>query len=461
MQSKDYKKAGLFYLVGNLFNKGMAFFTVPIFTRILSTSDYGIVTTYNSWITILSMVIGFAMYMGIRAAYIDYKDNIDDFIASVTTFNLLCGCVATAVLCYINIWIKLDMGMFVLVLCLLQSLAHTLIQNYLMYLQMQYKYKYRTALMILPNLISVVLSILAILFIVKTDLYMGRIIPTALVNIVFGLYIVFLVYHKSHVFLCAEYIKYAFKISAPLVLHGIALNILSQSDRTMITLLSNPSQTGIYSLIYNFSMIATVVTTALDGIWVPWFMEKLQKKKYDEINSVASDYISLLTYVMTALILVGPEIVKVLAAEEYWEGIIIIPPVVLSNFVIFAYTLYVNIEHFHKRTLYITMNTIVAAVSNILLNLLLIPRFGYVAAAYTTLTAYMISFFLHSRYARKLESILYPLSYFGKSLFSISISVALFYLLVNSPIIRWVIAIGYLIAMMMFNRGRIRQFLKG
>ena len=63
MNGNDYKKAGTYYLVGNIFNKGIAFLTVPIFTRILSTNDYGIVTTYNSWIGILAMILGFALHM--------------------------------------------------------------------------------------------------------------------------------------------------------------------------------------------------------------------------------------------------------------------------------------------------------------------------------------------------------------------------------------------------------------
>ena len=150
-------------------------------------------------------------------------------------------------------------------------------------------------------------------------------------------------------------------------------------------------------------MIATVITTTLEGIWVPWFINKLKMNSRDEINVIAKDYINLMTYAMAALILVAPEVVKILANESYWEGISIIPPVVLANYVIFAYSLYVNIEHYYKKTPYVTVNTIIAAVSNIVLNFLFIPKYGYVAAAYTTLASYLISFMLHTRYAKKLE----------------------------------------------------------
>ena len=119
---------------------------------------------------------------------------------------------------------------------------------------------------------------------------MGRIVPNVLVNVGFGLLTVALVYKKSRVFFKREYINYALKISAPLVLHGIALSILSQSDRTMITVLADASQTGIYSLIYNFAMIATVITTSFEGVWVPWFTENLKKREIGQINVLVKDY---------------------------------------------------------------------------------------------------------------------------------------------------------------------------
>ena len=132
-----------------------------------------------------------------------------------------------------------------------------------MYLMMQYDYKFRTLLMVLPNLISVILSVLLIKFVFANHLYLGRIIPTSGTIILFGLIVCFFVYRNSKCYFNRVYLKYALTFSLPLILHGIALNILSQSDRTMITWLTDTSQTGIYSLIYNFSMIATVITTSL------------------------------------------------------------------------------------------------------------------------------------------------------------------------------------------------------
>lgn len=454
----NLKKASIYYLVGNLFNKGIAFFTVPIFTRLLSTSDYGIVTTYNSWIAILAMVVGFALHSGIRIAFVDYKDKMNDFLATTTTFTLLSGGILIVIVLGLSQYIDININSSLIVLCLCQSISTALIEDYSMYLMMQYRYKYRTILMVLPNLLSIILSILVIRFFLSDHLYLGRIIPTAGTMVFFGVLVCILVYSSSRSLLNKEYLKYALNFSVPLILHGIALNILSQSDRTMITWLADSSQTGIYSLIYNFSMIATVITTSLEGIWIPWFYDKLQKKDYDDINIVAKDYINLMTYCLIGVIMIGPEVVKLLASTNYWDGIKIIPPVVISNFIIFSYTLYVNVEHYHKKTKGITINTLIAAIINIILNYIFIPKYGYVAAAYTTLASYLISFIMHSHKAKELESGIYPLFYFGLPLLEISIATILFYIFMDNSIVRCVIVALFIVAMLVKEKKRIKLY---
>ncbi|MDB2111180.1 oligosaccharide flippase family protein [Clostridium paraputrificum] len=444
MESTSYKKASTFYLIGNLFNRGIAFLTVPIFTRVLSTIDYGIVTTYNSWVVILAMIIGFATHMGIRSAFVDYRKEIDDVMSITTTFVLLVGSIFSVFIGLFLLFLEISFPISLVILCILQGLFSAVLENYSMYLMMQYKYKFRTALMILPNLISVCLSMITIIFFLKSKLYMGRIVATAVVTIGFGVLVILLIYKKSKMLFNNKYLKYILTISSPLILHGIALNILSQSDRTMITWLADASQTGIYSLVYNFSMLATVITTALDGVWIPWFTGKLKAGDKNSINKMSIRYINLITYAMFALILVGPEVIKVLASSEYWEGIYIIPPAVLANYVIFAYTLYVNIEHFYKKTFFITINTLIAAITNIILNYFFIPQYGYIAAAYTTLFSYLVAFVLHARYAKKLSFGLYPLKIFIKPLIHIVFSVSIFYLFMDKLILRWGLVILYL-----------------
>ena len=107
MDAGDYKKASTCYLIGNVFNKGIAFLTVPIFTRILSTSDYGIVTTYNSWIGIVTMLLGFALHMAIRSSFIDYRAKVDEYLTSTLLFTVSFSVSMTVIVCSVSVLLNL------------------------------------------------------------------------------------------------------------------------------------------------------------------------------------------------------------------------------------------------------------------------------------------------------------------------------------------------------------------
>lgn len=436
----NYKKAGVLYTFGSFFNKGIAFLTVPIFTRLLSMEDYGMVSTYNSWVGIVSVGIGIMLHMGIRQAFIDYPERIDDFHSTVTIFITVIS--GTASIICILVGVISSASLLLPLLCIVQSYATSIMEDYSMYLMMQYRYKLRTFFMIMPNLVSVIVSVLVIRFAVSDSLYLGRIIPTALITFIFGLVVVIAVLKKSLKF-DISLLRYGIAISAPLIMHGIALTVLSQSDRIMITSLIGSDKTGIYSVVYNFSMIATALTTALSGIWSPWFLTKLKSHTNEDfisINRIIKLYVLFMAIVMCGVILVAPEVMKFLASEHYWEGMSIIPPIVLANFVTFVYTFYVGVEHFYKKTGNIAINTMAAAISNIILNLIFIPLFGYEAAAYTTIISYTFSLLLHYIKAKELEPMMSGLSLYIPEVIIIIVVGAIYFVYMGNWIIRWLTA---------------------
>lgn len=439
------KKATIFYLVGTLFNKGIGFLTVPIFTRILTVEDYGIVTTYNSWVSIMMVVMSLALYMSVRISFVDYESKTSDFLSSILLFTMVYGTVISVGAYFLASIVPMSLNSVVVLLCMLQAFGSALLENISQYLMMKYRYKYRTAVMVLPNLISTIMAIVFIKYVVTSDLYLGRIIPTSLITFAFGFCLSISFISKGKISINKEYIVFGLKVSLPLVLHGIALNILAQSDRTMITMIRNATETGIYGLIYNFSMIATVITTAFEGIWVPFFIKEMNDREYSNINLFAKKYIELMTISMIYVILLGPEVVKVLSTEVYWEGISIIPPIVLSNYLIFVYTLYVNIEHYYKKTVFVSACTAIAAIMNVLMNYCFINWWGYIGAAYSTFISYGISLILHYLYSRKLNSDVIPLSSTIVPAIELCAVVIIFYVFIRVWIIRWIIAFACLL----------------
>lgn len=452
------KKAGTYYMLGTLVNKGISLITIPIFTRILSTYDYGIVSTYNSWLAIIGIMIGCALYMGIRLAFLDYAEKIDDVMSTIVTYTIAAGFVFATLYAILSGVFGVGYGLELGLICIIHGTALMLVEDFSMYLQMKYRYKERTLLLTLPNIIAVTIAFFLIKYVMTEDLYMGRILPTAFIYVVSAFFIVILVYKKSRCFFNKGHLGYCVKISLPLVFHAIALNILGQSDRIMLTGMYSASAAGIYSLIYNYGTAATVVTTGFQGVWDPWLLNNMKDEKYEEINEMSKKYMVLISYAVVSIIMIGPEVVKILASSVYWEGISIIPPIVLANYAIFVYSFFVSIEHYYKKTTVIAVNTFVAAGINLILNYIFIPRFGYVAAAYTTVAGYVVCLILHIFYSRQLDDQLFPLKMFVAPLMQVVVSSVVYYFFIDNPWMRWGLLVMYTVVLLFVYKTTLMQF---
>ena len=102
------------------------------------------------------------------------------------------------------------------------------------------------------------------------------------------------------------------------------------------------------------------------------------------------------------LVFSSPEIATLLAPEEYAESVYSAIPLIGSAFFLFMYYLPSGIEYFLKKTAYISIGTVSAAVLNIVLNYFTIKFFGYKAAAFTTSFCYVLYFIFHVLMAKKL-----------------------------------------------------------
>ena len=101
------------------------------------------------------------------------------------------------------------------------------------------------------------------------------------------------------------------------------------------------------------------------------------------------------------IIWVAPEAVRLLAAPQYSEAAWCMVPIAMSVFFFFTYTLFVDVEIYYGANRFIAIASVCAAVLNIVLNYLFVPRFGYIAAGYTTLFSYAATMLLHLLFLNK------------------------------------------------------------
>ena len=106
-------------------------------------------------------------------------------------------------------------------------------------------------------------------------------------------------------------------------------------------------------------------------------------------------YLGVFSILIVGVLLLTPELMLIMGGNQYYSARFVMPPVIMGCVFQFAYGMYVNLEIYEKKTIVISIGTIGAAVLNIVLNMIFIPKYGYLAAAYTTLVGYAALFIFH------------------------------------------------------------------
>ena len=91
LDQKEYAKASLYYVAANILGQGVVLISSAVFTRMMSKEDYGLVSTYSSWVLVLNTFICLNLFITVRNAYIDFRETYDDYVSSVLGLVLLSG----------------------------------------------------------------------------------------------------------------------------------------------------------------------------------------------------------------------------------------------------------------------------------------------------------------------------------------------------------------------------------
>ena len=192
------------------------------------------------------------------------------------------------------------------------------------------------------------------------------------------------------------------KLSVPLIGYAFAAQILSVSDRMMISKMVGNDAVGIYSTLYTVSTISLLVWSAINSSFIPYLYQNIGKKE-NKIKELSLALMGSYAIIAVMLTFLAPEIVKILATKEYYEAIYIMPPIAAGVFLTSVSNMYSNLLIYHKKTNYIMYSSMIAAIINLILNYICINIFGYMAAAYTTLVAYIVLAGAQVIFARKIH----------------------------------------------------------
>lgn len=449
------------YTVCSILQKCLSFITLPLFTRLLTTEQFGQYNVYTSWSGIL--VIFLTLYLGygsFSTAMVKFEEDRRGYVCGVQ--GVCCALTVVFLAIYLPLQ-KLWNGLFELptplvLLMVAEILTGFAITCFYEVNRFEYRYKSVVALTLLNTVLSPAIALVLVLN--TQERGYARIIGYALANIILGLclFIYNTVKGGGKKTFSKKYWKYALAFNIPLIPYYLSQVVFNQSDRIMISHLSGTDKAGLYGVAYTLATVLTFVLNAINNAYIPWFYGKIKEGKPEENRPVANGIAILMAFLLLAVIALAPEIILILAGEPYLEAMWVVPPVAMSLLLLFYAQLFINVEFYYEEKTMLVWGSIGAAALNIVLNALLIPMFGFVAAGYTTLASYVVfagsNYLVLKRIAKRQQI---PMDYFDiKALvliFCVFMAVAfLATYLYTHLVIRYIIIASVLLALILFHK---------
>lgn len=391
------KKASLMFVVCSFLQKGISLLTTPIFTRILSTEEYGFYSIFVSWVDIISVFttlrLGGSVYM---QAIVKFDANIKDLARSAATLVSFLSIVIFTIYFPFRIGVNRILGLpTYLVICIfISSWACSLFELWADEQKNRNVYKNMLLITIVTSVGKPLLGILAIMIYPQVGGTM-RCLSMVIVEFVAYSWIFIFFFRRTQGGRITAYWKYFLTMGVVLIPHYLTRMILNQSDRLMIKTLIGYSEAGIYSLGHSIAWMLTLITNAIMNAANPWIFKQYKDKDFNSVYYISTDLLLLVSLGTSCMIGVTPELVRVFADSEYLAAIYIVPPLVVSVYFMFLYGLFATIEYYYEKTVYLTVSSTIGGIANLILNYVYIKKYGYVAAGYTTLACYIFFSVIH------------------------------------------------------------------
>ncbi len=374
-----------------------AFLVIPIYAHLLSVSQFGLMALLTVSATLIGYVVNLGINNAVHRFYFDPATADADRPAIVSTGLVqlvVAGLVVVGLvfLALSGLRSEIRDGYGVewiwIALVLLNILPEQVAQYSLDAVRLHFTpWKY-FAIALIKNAIGILLGLwfLAGWGMGLTGIFLGTLIAsTAAVPL--GLWLI-----RKDLTLAIDRRVAAmlFRFGYPFVFASAAYWIFGSMDRWMLMELSSTEQVGLFSIAFKFAAVITFIITAFAQAWSPHAM-RIMRDDPDyrrTFAAICTAWCFLLALIGLAVGLFAEEVLILLTPRDYWPAAPVLS-IGAAGLVLFGTTqitaLGITLE---KRTMLLTAGAWLAATVNVLLNLLLIPRFGAVGAAVATFFSY-------------------------------------------------------------------------
>ncbi len=399
----------LIYIFADVLNKAIPFLLLPIFTKYLTPSDYGIVTVFTSLTALLTVFIGLSTQNAIYVNYFQYtKEKMQIYIANILFLIMMSTIFALSIVflfdTYISQWLELPK--LWLYLAVVYIFAQT-ISSILSILWMVEEKAVSFGIFQILN--TLLLFILALVFIVGYKLtWVGQLSAMLITSILFAIFSLFILF--KNIYLKFSYSKESLKdalyFGIPLIPHKLGEWLKLSADKFLLVALIGSSATGLYAVGYQIASIIIIISIAVQKAWQPYLFRQLNHitSIQDKIRLVKLTYsiFFLIVIFSISLYTISPYIISYFLDERFIGAASFIGYLILANFFAAMNHTVIGYIYYTKKTIMLVRITIITALMHIGLSYFLIIQNGIIGAAQASSISFATTFIMVWHMSNKL-----------------------------------------------------------
>jgi O-antigen/teichoic acid export membrane protein len=218
---------------------------------------------------------------------------------------------------------------------------------------------------------------------------LGLVLADALVTTVFTMVLVRWFVPLIRPTFSATILRDALRFGLPRVPHSLASQVIGLADRYFLNALGSLSQVGLYSIGASFGLALKLFLSAFEAAWTPFFLGAMREPDARTVYKIAATYVlGVLVLLVAGLGVVAADLVRIFTTEEFHRAAEVTPWIAVGVLFQGVYLVGSIGLVITKRTAFYPVATGTAALASIVANLLLIPRFGYLGAAWANALSY-------------------------------------------------------------------------
>ncbi|EEF90623.1 lipopolysaccharide biosynthesis protein [Bacteroides cellulosilyticus] len=419
---KSLAKETAIYGVSSIVGRFLNYLLVPVYTIALpaSSGGYGVVTNIYAWVALILVLLT----CGMETGFFRFANKGQDDPMRVYSTTLLSVSIGSLVFVALGLlflepiagWLEygehpwyIGMMMIVVAMDAIQSIPFA----YLRYKKRPIKF---AALKLLFIFLNIALNLFYYVILEGNDVGYAFLFNLVCTSVVMVCMIPEL--RGFTYVLDKELLKRMLRYSLPLVILGVA-GILNQVADKIIFPFVYPDeaeatiQLGIYGAASKIAMIMAMFTQAFRFAYEPFVFGKSKEKDSREMYAQAMKFFIIFTLLAFLAVMFYLDILRHVIGRDYWDGLRVVPIVMAAE--IFM-GIYFNLSFWYKlidETRWGAYFSLTGCIILILMNIFLVPKYGYLACAWAGFTGYGVAMLLSYFVGQKKYPIQYDLKAIG------------------------------------------------